>query len=341
MLNTVKNLLILSFFLTLLAASSTALAAGKFTVSPLLVDYTTEGRDIITRDITVTNQGDRPVRLYISVHGVSMASDGEILDFVPASMSDRTTSITSWIEISQARIEVPKGEKKVLPLTIRINPNTPPGVYHAVIGFVEGPNRDYVEEKVKSGQSTNVLVKIVIDDKKRESLHLTNFISDRFTFKEDKNELSYTLENTGDLPVSPKGEVIIYDTKGKELASLEINTEGKVINPHEKVRFTEKLPFTNKLGKNKAYLSIEYGKNNVATVFDTTFYYSIPWYYLFSLFAILLLFLFIMIAIFKRLFSSPVDSPGNEVYDLPMFVKNSKEHNEFDHDLNLKRKNDS
>jgi hypothetical protein len=311
-------------------------AATNFSVSPLLIDHTSEGRDIFTRSITLTNLESRPTRVYASVHEVKVGDKTEILDFVPASMSDRSTSVTSWIEITRGRLELPPSGILEVPLTVRVHPETPPGVYHAYIGFASGANRDEIEAKIKSGQGTGVLLKISIANKQRELLHLVNFVTDRFSFGVDKNNLTYIVENTGDVPLTPVGEIIVYDAKGKELTSLLLNSEAVQILPGERTEFTEPLPFTDRLGKNKAYLTLEYGTANQANVFDTAFYYSVPWYYLAGAAAMLFALLLIVALVFRRAYQNPDAAYEDGVYEVPMYVKESHLHDAYDHDLNLK-----
>ncbi len=313
----------------------TEAASVDFSVSPLVIDYTTEGRDIINRDIVLTNNTDRQTRVYASVHEIAVSEGTEIKEFIPPSMSDRATSITSWLEISRARMEIPAQGTLTVPLTIRIHPKTPPGTYHALIGFASGPNRDDIEAKILAGQGESVILKIIIEDTRREQLHLVNFTTSRFTLQPEGNTLSFTVQNTGDTEVLPTGEVLIYDTSGKELASVPVNTQGLSLAPGEKAVITEELPFTSRIGRNKAYLSLEYGDNR-ASVFDTTFYYSIPWYYLAILFAILTVVLLVLVFVFKRAFTTGDSYSHESVYEIPLFVKNSRDHTEYDHDINLK-----
>src|SRR3989339_1511546 len=115
-----------------------AYASLNYTVSPRVIDEKLEGRDIVTRDITLVNTGSQPITIYPSVNNISLDAGGEIQEFVQAVASDRTTSLASWIEISRLGVDMKPGETKVFPLTLRINPNPKPGTYHALISFGNG-----------------------------------------------------------------------------------------------------------------------------------------------------------------------------------------------------------
>jgi hypothetical protein len=322
-----------------LVTTITADAASRFTVAPLLIDHTTEGRDIITDTITLKNLEDRNTRVYASVHEIMLGEGDQIKEFVPASMSDGKTSITSWIEISRARIELPPLGEYELPLTVRIHPNTEPGTYHAFIGFASGANRDEIEKTILSGLGSGVLLKITIDDKRRELLQVISYTTDRLVVRPDgTNELNYSLQNNGDLPLTPKGEVIIYNNRGAEVATVPINSSGQSIAPGEVHDFTEPLPFLSRLGKHKAYLAIEYGTKQTASVFDTTYYYSVPWYYVLGIFVFLTLVFMVFVLLLRRFMKHGANHGSDGVHDVPLFVREVKDHDEYDHDINLKNK---
>ena len=311
---------------------------ASVTVSPLLVDVTAEARDNFTRTITLSNADGNNLRLYASVHEIEVGEGEEIQAFVPASMSDRAASITSWIEITRGRIELASGESKEIPLTIRVNQNAASGLYHAYIGFASGTNRDDAEAKILSGQASGVVLRILVGGKQEEFLKLTSFTTDRISYTDTKGTIRYTLENTGDVPLTPKGDVIIYDSRGKELTVVSLNADGKsVIQPGEKILYTENLPFINRIGKNKAFLSLEYGIENRAALYDTNFYYSIPIYFLILIVVLLAIVLTGTILMLRR--GGRVELvESHEAHDLPLFVRTNKDHSEYEHDIDLTKK---
>jgi hypothetical protein len=334
----IKNFLVLLCFLVSLPLAQ---VQANYSVAPLLVDIEAKPHDTYTRIITVNNYFDRPVRLYASVNEIVLGDTNEIKSFVPASMSNRTTAATSWLEITRARIDLQAGETKEIPLVIRINQNTPPGTYHTFVGFAAGSNRDVAEAKVLEGQGMGTVVRIVVGSKQKEFLRLVSFTTDRFSFSADAGKITYILENIGDVPLSPSGDVIIYDSRGRELTSVSLEDEVQsTIAPGEKVTYVKDLPFMNRLGKNKAYLSLEYGVQNRAALYDTNFYYSIPWFYLVVIMLLLALVLTILVILLRRSLLSTSYIEEQEAQDVPMFVGKKREHNEYDHDINLKKDNE-
>lgn len=328
----------LVIFCSAFILSTAPVVLADFTVSPLLIDVTADARDNFTRTITLTNTDDRYARLYASVHEIEVGESEEIKAFVPASMSDRTTSITSWIEVTRGRVELTPNEVKDVPLTIRVNPKTPPGLYHAFIGFASGVNRDEAEAKISSGEGSGVVLRILVGGKQEEFLRLVSFSTDRFSYTKDEGVFRYTLENTGDVTLSPKGDLIIYDSRGRELTSVPLNKAGDIsIAPGEKVEYTHDLPYLNRVGKNKAFLTLEYGVENRAALYDTNFYYSIPIYFLILIVVLLAVVLTVIVLMLRR--GRVVEIvEDHEAHDLPLFVRTNRAHNEYEHDIDLKKK---
>jgi hypothetical protein len=313
--------------------------AGSYGVSPLIIDIEADARDSSVHDIKVKNFESNYVRLYATVNEIEVGDDNVIKEFISPSMSDRSESITSWIEITRGRIELSGGEEKNIPLTIRVNHNAKPGLYHAFVGFAGGHNRDAAEETIRNGQGEGVILRILVGSKQEEFLRLVSFTTDKFSFIEGRGTMTYVLENTGDIPLKPSGDITIYDGRGKELTAIDISseTENSLLQPGELRTYTKDLPYTDRLGRNKAFLNVEYGEVNRAAVYDTNFYFSIPWIYGILIVLLLLLVLITFILIIKRGRKERGYEPG-DVHDLPMYVGQEKNHTEYEHDINLKNK---
>ncbi len=327
----IKNHAVCACMLSAALFATENVAHAEISVSPLLIEHETEARDILERTITVTNVGEKYARVYASVHEVALDGEGKIQEFVSPVMTDRKTTIASWIEVTRARIELPPGSSESIPLTVRIHPNTPPGRYHALVGFVEGRNRDEVEQDIIAGKGSNVLIKIVIEDTRTTSLDVLQFVSDRFSLVPGKHSLSLTLANSGDVSITPQGEFIIYDNKGMELTSIPMPISS-AIEPGATLRVDVPLPFFSLLGRHKVNASLEYGPQS-ASLLDTTFYYSLPWYYVAVLFVLIVLSMVSLILMFRR---QQRASFHGDVQEVPLFHSKKGDHIVLEHDLNLK-----
>jgi hypothetical protein len=315
------------------ALAPVVVLASEITVRPFLIDETLEPRDVSVTNITI--KSDYPVRkaiLYATVNEITLDAAGEIREFVSPVMTDRTNTVTSWIEISRARIEVPAGETKEVPLTIRVHPKAEPGEYHVFIGIVEAPNRPKAETIALAGEAKGVLVKIVISDQREDSMHISSFTVDRFVTGDDSREINIEVENKGDIASAPEGEIVFYDARGIEVDSLPV--AGNLIAPGETGVLTARVPVTGELGRFKANVTLNYGGSQKASLFDTTYFYLLPTNLLALLFGGILIVSILLTLLFRRAFFKYEDD--DDYQEVTMYVRDGHDPNPQDHDIDLK-----
>lgn len=330
-----------NFWIILLASFAMSIAttasAASYSVSPLLIDHELEKRAIVEEKITLTNREERMIRVYPTVNEVSVNEGGSIIGFVePSMVQDRSTSITSWLEIGRGQIELAPREVKEVTLTIRINPEVKPGEYHAFIGFAEGGNRPEAEKRVSEGQAPGTVVRISVDKVQNQFLRLQKFTVERFVKSSSEGEIKYTVQNPGEDPVTPSGEIIFYDNNGIEVNTIGVNTESVVIEGGKSADFVQEVPDGMKMGKYKAFLSVEYGEHQTASVHDTAFFYILPLKQILIIFVVVLV-LAIALALFvHKRFDTGEDDDGS--HDVAMFIRESRSESK-DHDIDLSKKN--
>jgi hypothetical protein len=318
--------------LCLLTFCNTAIAAD-YSVTPLLIENTVEPRDSFEESVKITNTTNRKIRLFPTVNAITIGDEGEVKSFVPASMSNNATSVTSWIAVTRARVEINPGETIKIPVTFAINPNAVTGEYHAFIGFAEGSKREEAEQLVAEGRAPGVVVRLSLAEKRTEYLRLNRFVIDRFITKSADSTVTYELENSGGLPVTPAGEIIFYDNRGVELKTIAVNPEQKVILPNSRELFQSPLPELGIVGRHKALLNVSYGTIERANLYDTTYFNVVPLLYLALLFGFLLS-LALLLAFWYH-WSRPESHDTNE--EVAMYVRSGVAGVQKDHDINLKK----
>ena len=324
----------LLILVSVFAPVATVLAAKSYSVTPLIITETLEPRDMRSHTLTITNTGRTVVEVFPIVNEISLDEGGNIEPFVAPGASDRTTSITSWISVTRSAVSIPGGESVDIPLDIAINPNAVPGEYHARIAFGAGRNIDVAKKQVASGQAPSMVLTINIPENKTTLLKLATFVVDRFITSADNEGVTYRLTNTGDTDITPKGEVIIYNTSGEEVGLINLNDDALSIAPGEEEVFKLQVPTEGLLGKYKAFLSVEYGVEQTATVNDTSFFYVLPWkQVLLAFIATLALVSFIVFYLHRRHHERVAD---NAIEDVPLFVKSSVSDAQH-HDIDLKQ----
>lgn len=312
-----------------------ALAHASYTVAPLIVDHKVEARGMETDQIVITNVGPDVVQLFPAVHNVKIGLAGGIESFLPPSMSDRTATLSSWLEISRRPFTLKSGESATTTLTLRVNPNAEAGTYHALISFPNGSNRDEAEAHIIGGGVPATLVAVTVEKKTVEQLGLGNFHVDRMIWSNDNTAVSYKVSNTGDAEMHPIGDIIVYNNSGEEVASLPVNPEGAILKQGESVTFTSKLSIDGLMGKYKAYLSIHYGEGNHAQLQDTAYFYAVPWKKLLVLFSgLLLVGIALSLLIHARYLKKEKDIDDTSEY-LPLHVRDGLS-DAAHHDIDMK-----
>lgn len=268
----------------LLLCASPVLAA-ELEVTPVVIDDKAKARDILKRSITVRNTTERKLNLFPSVNDVD-AREGEE-EFVSAQNADeRADSLANWIELSRGVVELSPGEEKTIPFTVRITANAVPGTYHASISFGDGGDRASAEA---STPLAVVAVNLDVQEDVKEFMQLKAFKTDSLFFSGDDVLFDYQLENIGNKDLKPTGEIRIYDRKGTEVASVEVNADGKEVPPSQISQLASVWSAAQGFGRYKAYLNVDYGSSQTASVQDTVFFWIVPWQQLLGLIVVSLI----------------------------------------------------
>ncbi len=324
-------------FVVFIVASPFTTIASEITIRPFLIHETLEPRESVTNLVVINSEYEtRKAIVYATVNEISVGIDGEIKEFISPVMTDRTNTVTSWIEITRGRIEIPAGESREIPLTIRLHPQAKPGEYHVFVGLVEAKNRPAARSIAMKGDADGVVVKVTVPDQRSDNLKISSFSVQRFVTGDKNRDVEIELENVGDLPTAPEGEIIFYDSRGNEVSSVLL--AGDSIDPGSVGVIKTEIPPTNGLGKFKANLSLNYGANQAASLFDTTFFYLMPLHWMIALFLGVLVISVLTVLLMKKAFGG--DSDGDNYEDsfseVTMYVKDGHSPDPKDHDINLK-----
>lgn len=271
---------------SLFLVSSQVLAAS-FIVTPAVIDLKAKARDILTESITLANTASRKLNIYTFVNNIAVEEGRQ--EFLDPSRADRETSLANWIEISRGVAELLPKEKKQIDFEIDVFLRAKPGMYHAFISFGEGSTRDEAEKNISSAPAVTVNLEVGEDIK--EKLQLKKFIPDKVFFSGFPASFIYEIENIGNRPASPAGEIRIYNRRGEEVASIEVNDKHAAIEPQSSLRLASVwsngpqisstmlasvLPLDGNFGRYKAILDLEYGATQRGTLQDTIFFWVIP-----------------------------------------------------------------
>ena len=322
--------------LLLVIALPLPVSAADLSIRPFLIDVTMVPRESTSETILIENTfSDRNATVYATVNEITVGTDGAIKDFVTPVMTDRTNTVTSWIEISRGRTVIPPNESAEIPLKISTHPFAEPGEYHVFIGFVSASKRYIAEETALRGDAEGVIVKITVADERTDAMRITSMQVDRIVSREDERKVEITIENSGDIESAPSGELVFYDGRGREVIAVPVNETGESISPNSEKTFTAIIPFSDDIGRFKANVNLLYGENQRASLYDTTSFFMLPLHYLLMLIGFFTVLIIILVLIMRSRRSDYVSTEDGD--EVSMYVRDGHVANPQDHDIDLSK----
>lgn len=285
-----KKISILFVIIFLATVFSFALAQSEIVVSPTIIDQKAEARDLLEFSVKVTNNTSSKVNLYPIVNDISITE------------LDKSTSLARWVQISRGVIELWPGQTKEIPFSINVNLYAKPGKYYAVIIFAQGSTRAEAEQKALKLNQPQVLLNIEVEEHIVEGAQIKKFQTEKKFFLNFPVKFLSEIENTGNQEIKPAGFIHIYNRRGEEVGSIDINQTQAAIAPQAHNLFENIWqPEKEGLGQYKAVLAAEYGNGGKRDLQDTIYFWVIPWQLL-IFFAGTLLALIILLSwlIFKK-----------------------------------------
>lgn len=293
------------------SAQTQAADTPPIQLTPIVINEKAKARDIIKKDLLLTNNTSRKMNLYISVQNIDPNAGSQ--QFLSPGASDLSTSLANWIEITRGVVELGPGDSRRVPYLIHVNLSAKPGIYFAEIRVREGRTRAEAEAKE---DGPRMLVNLEVLDDARERLQLGRFTTDTSVVLGNTIGFSYLLENTGNRLLEPRGSIRIFNRRGEEVGSVPVNADGEEITPQNKKQLAAAWSASGRFGKYKAFLDLEYGENQLASVQDTLYFWVFPWKEIFAaLIGVLVLGVFGTVIIHLRTVASPVRANASARYE--------------------------
>ena len=281
------SLLFLSVLVGISGIPRLAFAESIFTATPMVIDGKGKVREILRYSVSLTNTTNHLISIYPWVNDVddSMGETGST-DMAGTKNKDISESLSRWMEVTRASIDMLPGEHKDVPIMIQINLSAKPGNYHAKIHLSQGSDRASAE--ANKAETTDVAVNIEVLEDINERMQLGTFTPDKTIFAGDEASFKYSLDNIGNRGVIPHGKIRIYDRDGQEVATFDANQGGQRIEPLGKAQLASVWASGGSFGRYKAMLDLEYGARG--TIQDTVFFWVVPWKKVVGMFLSLIIF---------------------------------------------------
>lgn len=254
------------------ASTPTSASDASFGVVPVVSNEKGKARDIIKKELIVTNHSSSRIGLRAKVENVDPSGGPQ--EFVGPAEADLSSSLANWVEITRGVIELEAGESRKVPYLIHVNVTAKPGTYYARVAFTDGSPE--LEGSVRP-DGTSLMLTLEVADDARERLQLGGFVAAHSLVFGADASFSYRLENVGNRDLEPRGTIRIFNRRGEEVGSVPLNADGVSLSPSSKQQLAAVWGASGRFGKYKAFLDLEYGEEQLASVQDTVYFWVFPW----------------------------------------------------------------
>lgn len=247
--------------------------ANQFELTPKVIDAKGKIREISHHTLTLKATAPGVSTLFVWVVDVDqMKGDLATSDMSGLNANPLDSSPSRWIEIPRSINLLPK-EEQTVPFQMQIPSNAKPGNYHVAIKFASGQTQ-FEAQKCESC-TEQVLMNIEVTEDIREKLQLFSFAAAKNVFINPSADFSFAVENTGNRALVPNGKIRIFDNTGKEVGLVDVNADGKEVEPKGKELLAATWAADGHFGKYKAMLDMSYGQRG--TMQDVVYFWVIPW----------------------------------------------------------------
>ena len=205
----------------------------NLTLAPTFLNLVTDPGEEVTSQIKVKNNNNFSEYLKIDIAKFESAEGGErplISEFTSAD------DYKNWISFSDSQFILDPNETKVIDVTIRPPKEASLGYYYAII-----VNRTTQQETVAQGAAVAgapailTLLEVRSENAKRE-LQLVDFKTKKFFYEYLPAEFEVKVKNTGNIHITPTGDIFIDSIRAKDVGILRANEgRGNVLPGTERV----------------------------------------------------------------------------------------------------------
>lgn len=284
-----KNFIVVTLASLALCFAITPLAASAVTISPLKLDISLDPGQTQQYELLLFNETKEPVYLTGSLEAVTPKGErGES----ELSKPDQNNVAISWIKLPINSFELKPGQIAHVPIVVNI-PSTASvgGYYFASLWQTSfAPKKDQSQVGVSSRVGAVLLIRV--NGEAKEELKVADFKISAKSFDQSSASFSTRLENSGNVHVAPRGQLVIKNMFGKICASIPFNADKGNILPASVRQFDNSWGSRSQagffqgfvsewqnfgLGRYSARLDLEYGDSRQRLQSAEISWWIIPW----------------------------------------------------------------
>lgn len=270
------------------AANSAASGQG-LEISPPVVELQADPGQTVTTSISIRNvtKGPLIVKAKTDDFGAGADETGQPQLLLDTDGQSRF-SLKYWVG-AVADLTLAAGELKKNQVTIKVPKNAEPGGHFGVVRFTAVPP-DLEGTGVALSASVGTLVLVRVSGSISDKLALEEFSTGRIKgeFQDVGSVTTKTsffeygpvgfvvrLKNEGSVHEKPKGNIVVKNMFGKQVADIEVNGKGGNVLPDSVRRFEQQLASKQLFGRYTAKLELSYASDQKLT--STKTFWVIPY----------------------------------------------------------------
>jgi len=246
-----------------------ALNAQAITVGPAKVEHSVDPGDVIKGEFYLLNELGYTQTFYPSFE--KFVEDEGQKKFLK-----EESEIGEWTKISSS-VTLEPGEERLIPYTISVPDNAPPGGHFAVAWWSTAPPSKDSSKLVSIVTRAGILILMRVSGDIKEEARILNFQANAKLHWSLPVVFSTTFMNEGNVYMKPAGTISIANIFGKPRAAVEMNRNTLQVLPASKRSFNEAWnPDTFVFGPYKATLTFTYGESK-KEVSQALWFWVVPW----------------------------------------------------------------
>jgi len=218
------------FLLLVLPGQVRAQEAGlSLVTSPLPINLVTEPGKTVTTELRVKNNGSQPETLKIDLMKFRAYEETGKPQLLEREPSD---DFLGWVTFSEPVFTSVPEEWKTITATFTVPESASFGYYYAFV-FSRAEDADIEASRqtaVVGGTAVLVLLEARVPGASRE-IEVTEFSTDRKFYEFLPATFNVKLRNSGNVHISPRGNIFVEQGNTKNIALLEVNSERGNILP--------------------------------------------------------------------------------------------------------------
>jgi hypothetical protein len=295
-------------FMMSVAMPAHAQQGMSLTVSPPLFQFTLTPGNSWASSIKVSNGNSYDITIYATpVHFNSIGEAGKGI-FTPLSNNESQDSrytLASWIDVTEDPIIIPKGRSTRIPFFVETPEDAQPGGHYAAILIGTRPIDQSGQTQIKVSSLISALLFARVAGDVVEEGKIREFSTEKVLYQRPRAEFTLRFENTGNVHVVPRGDIVIYNMWGKERGRIDVNKSvdfGNVFpDSVRKFSFTwEGESNFYDIGRYKAISTLSYGVGASQNDFRVIYFWVIPVKPLLWIGGTLLLFILFIVLSIRR-----------------------------------------